>query len=200
MGHHVPRDDVVGGDVELLREEPGERAVLGSAESPHRHHVLLAVEDDSLLVHVAVEVDRELGQPEDGSIDLDEPDFARPQRDATREAEVAVEPRVDQRAAVHVDAELPVPGAAGVGARLHAQVRAVGVRADDDEPRSGVGGHVPRDDRAAADHERAAGRTVDGLTERLPAEARFGERRGCGLGRVIGRRRSPEELEEIDHP
>ena len=129
-----------------------------------------------MLVHVAVEVDRELGQPEERAIDLDEPDFARPQRDATREAEVAVEPRVDERAAVHVDAELAVPGAAGVGARLHAQVRAVGVGADHDEARSGVGGHVPRDDRAAPDDERAAGRTVDGLTERLPAEARFGER------------------------
>ncbi len=126
-----------------------------------------------LLVHVAVEVDRELGQPKERAIDLDEPDFSRTQRDTTREAQIAVEPRVDQRAAVHVDAELAVARTADVGAGLDAQVRAVGVRADHDEPRSGVGGHVPRDDRAAPHHEGAARRTVDGLTERLPAEARF---------------------------
>ena len=57
-------DDVVGSDVELLREEPGERAVLGSAEAPHRHQVLLPVEHDAALVHVAVEVDRELRHAE----------------------------------------------------------------------------------------------------------------------------------------
>ena len=60
MRHDVPRDDVVGGDVELLREEPGERAVLGSAEAPHRHHLLLAIEHHPALVHVTVQVDREL--------------------------------------------------------------------------------------------------------------------------------------------
>ena len=114
-----------------------------------------------MLVHVAVEVDRELGQPEQRAIDLDEPDFSRTERHAAREAEVAVEPRVDERAAVHVDAELAVARAADVGAGLDAQVRAVGVCADHDEPRRGVGGHVPRDDRATPHDEGAAGRTVD---------------------------------------
>ena len=43
-----------------------------------------------------------------------------------------------QRAAVHVDAELAVAGAARVGARLDPQVRAVGVRADHHEARARV--------------------------------------------------------------
>ena len=80
------------------------------------------------------------------------------QRDASRETEVAVEPRVDERAAVHVDADLAVPGAARVGTGLHAQVRAVGVGADHDEARSRVVGDVPRDDRAAPHRVRAARR------------------------------------------
>jgi hypothetical protein len=162
--------------------------------------MLLAIEDDALLVHVAIEMDRELGQSQQWAVDLDEPHLPRTQRDPTRQAQVAVEPRVDERAAVHVDAELPVPGAARVGTRLHPQVRAVGVRADHDESRRGLGRHVPRDDRAASHDERATGRTVDRLAERLPAEADLGERRGRRLGRVIRRRRPLEELEEIDHP
>ena len=53
------------------------------------------------------------------------------QHDAAGDAEVAVEPRVDQRAAVDLDAELLPTDAAGVGPRLDAQARRVGVGADE---------------------------------------------------------------------
>ncbi len=91
-------------------EEPRERPVLGSARVPTSAPRAAGGRAPRPLVHVTVEVDRELGQPEERAIDLDEPDFPRTQRDPTGEAEVAVEPRVDQRAAVHVDAELAVAG------------------------------------------------------------------------------------------
>ena len=94
--------------LELLREEAGERAFLGLPEPPHRHDVLLPVEHHTALVHVTVEVDRELRQPEQRPIDFDESHLTTSQRDSSRETEVAVEPRVDERAAVHVDADLAV--------------------------------------------------------------------------------------------
>ena len=62
--------------LELLREEAGERAFLGLPESPHRHDVLLPVEHHASLVHVTVEVDRELRQPQQRPIDLDESHLA----------------------------------------------------------------------------------------------------------------------------
>ena len=55
-------------------------------------------------------------------------------RHPARQAEVAVEPGVEQDAAVDLDAELAVAGPAGVGPGLDAQVGAVGVGADQAEP------------------------------------------------------------------
>ena len=80
--------------------------------------------------------------------------------DPPGQAEVAVEPRVEERAAVHLDGELAAAGPPGVGVRLDPQVRAVGVGADDPEPGgrrvwSGRGAPRPPGCRRAA---RSAGR------------------------------------------
>ena len=52
---------------------------------------------------------------------------------APGEREIAIEPRVEERAAVHLDAELRVALLRVLGVRLEPEVRAVGVRADDAE-------------------------------------------------------------------
>ena len=200
MGHHVPRDDVVDRDAQLLREEAGERAFFGLPESPHRHDVLLPVEHHTSLVHVTVEVDRELRQPEQRPIDFDESHLTTSQRDPSRETEVAVEPRVDERAAVHVDADLAIAGTARVGARLHPQVRAVGVGTDHHEAGARVVGHVPRDDRPAPHDVPAAGTPVERLADALAAEPRRVEEGRRRLRRVIWRRRAREEVEDVGHP
>ena len=57
--------------------------------------------------------------------------------DPAGQAEVAVEPRVEQHAAVDLDAELAAAGPAGVGAGLDPQVGAVGVGADQAEAVAG---------------------------------------------------------------
>ena len=161
---------------------------------------MLSIERDAALVHVTVEMDRELGEAQHGTVDLDETHFAGPQRDASGEAEVAVEPRVDEGAAVDIDADLPVPDASRIRARLHAEVRAVGVGADHDETRSGVVGDVPSDNRAAADRVCAARRSFDPGPELDATEARLVEQ-GCDrLRRVVRRRRVTEEVEQVGHP
>jgi hypothetical protein len=197
VGHDVPRHDVVDRDPELLGHERGEAAIVDGAEPPHRHDVLLAVERDAPFVHLPIEVDRELGQPQDRAVDLDEAHLAGAQCHSSRKAEVAVEPRVDERPAVHVDGNLAVPDAARVGARLHPQIRAVRVGADDHEPGGRVGGDVPGDDRAAPHDERATAVSVDRGAGLHAAEAGFLEHGGDRLGRVVGRGRARQELEKV---
>src|SRR5690606_19800330 len=58
----------------------------------------------------------------------------RTHHDAPREREVAIDPRVEQHAAVDLDADLVLPGALELGVGLDAEVRRVGVRADQSEP------------------------------------------------------------------
>jgi hypothetical protein len=53
----------------------------------------------------------------------------------TGQPEIAVEPGIEQRAAVDLDADLADAGRSGVGARLDPQRRAVGVRAEQPERR-----------------------------------------------------------------
>ena len=91
-------------------------------------------------VHLAVEVHGELrargrsaratSTSADGAVGGDQP---------PGDAEVAVEPRVVEDAAVHLDGELLPPERTGVGMRLHPQARRVGVATDDAERQGGVG-------------------------------------------------------------
>ena len=67
----------------------------------------LLVEHQPALVDVAVEVDRQLRHPADRLVDAHVDGGAVAQHDPAGDAEVAVEPRVEQRAAVDLDAELP---------------------------------------------------------------------------------------------
>ena len=91
-------------------------------------------------------------------------------RHAAGQAEVAVQPRVQQGAAVDLDAELAHAGGDVVRAGLDAQVGAVGVGAHDAERADGTGRLAPRDQRAAPAHVAPAGAAGQRLVERDLAE------------------------------
>ena len=127
-------------------------------DAPHRGEVLLGVELEALAVDVAVEVDGELGDPQQrpvevrtGALEL----AVDPDDDPARQAEVAVEPGVEQGAAVDLDAELPPPGqpvsGRGLIRRLGESVWAP-TRRNRRRARGAVG-HRPGHQRAAAGHE-----------------------------------------------
>ena len=139
-GHDVPRHHGVGRHVQLLGEVGPEGALVDRSEAPDRREVPLPVEHEALVVDVAVEVDRELRdaqhRPVVEEVGLGEPAGAV-EHDASGEPEVAVEPRVEQGAAVDLDAELSVALAAGVGSGLEPEAGAVGVGAHDRKPAAG---------------------------------------------------------------
>ena len=112
----------------------------------------LHVELEALGVDAAIEMDGELRHARHRSLGVDERRRAAAVDDVTGDAEVPVEPRVVQDAAVHLDAELLPAGGAGIGARVDPQTRRVGVGADDPQRcrRGEAGGEAPRDDRTVA--------------------------------------------------
>ena len=72
----------------------------------------LSIELQSLFAHVSVEVDRELGDAQQGAVVTDEsqrPIGAGADGDPTGDPQVSVEPGVEERPAVHLDAELLPP-------------------------------------------------------------------------------------------
>lgn len=176
VGHQVPAGDLARGQARLLLQEGDEIAVADVvAEAPDGLEVTLLVELEALGGDRPVEVDGELGDAQEGSVDVDEAAGAVAQGEPAGDAEVAVEPGVEQRAAVDLHGDLAPAVRAAVGAGLDPQVGGVGVGADDAE--GGVGGgalrHVPGDDRAAAQHVLAAQRSVPRVGLRDLPEARL---------------------------
>ena len=124
----------------------------------------------------------------------------RPDQHAAGDPEVAIEPRVEQHAAVDLDAELRVALGGVLGVRLEAQVRAVGVRADDAEPGALLRRreHEREQVRAAARHVVRAGREpvpAIGLVE--PAEAGGLEPAAALVDGVERRGRGAQEREQV---
>ena len=99
--------------------------------SPHRREVLLLVEDEASVVDVAVEVDCQLRNATDRLVDNDIDGRAVVQLDSAGDSQIPIEPRVDQRPAVDLDAQLLPTNATRIGARLDAQPGRVGVGADE---------------------------------------------------------------------
>ena len=99
--------------------------------SPHRREVLLLVEDKASVVDIAVEVDCQLRNATDRLVDNDIDSRPVVQHDSAGDSEVPVEPRVDQRPAVDLDAQLLPTNITRIGARLDAQPGRVGVGAYD---------------------------------------------------------------------
>ena len=130
MAHRVPGDDRRRLDAGRAGHERPEVGAVGHA--PQRAQVLLAVQHEAPLVDVAIEVDRELRDAQQRAVDTEQhfvdPTVA-PHRQPPRQPEVAVEPRVEQHAAVDLDAELAKAGRTAVGVGLDAQVGRIGVGA-----------------------------------------------------------------------
>ena len=193
--HQVPAGHLVLVEPGLLLDEADQVAFLYVvAEAPDRLEVALAVELEPVGVHRAVQVHGQLRYAQQRAVHVDQAVAAVPQGEAARDAEVAVEPGVEQRPAVDLDGDLPPAVRAGVGLRLHAQVRGVGVGADD--PVRGVGlgalGDVPGHDGAAAQHVLAAVRAVPGV--RLLDLPEPGLLQACGrVGHGVVLRRARRE-------
>ena len=163
----------------------------------------LRVEHEPLLVHPAIEVDGELGDAEERVVVLHEPDgqpFGAAHGHSAGDAEVPVEPRVEERTAVDLDADLAPSMAARVGMGLEAQVGGVGVRTDDAVARFGgavvVGG--PRHQGPAASED-VPSRSRRPLVAFVDADEPVLLESAAGLGDgVIGRGTRVEELAEVD--
>ena len=171
--------------------------VLARTGAPHRLEVSLAVEREAL-VHLAVEVDGQLRDAQErarphevlGAVLGDEP---------TGELQLAVEPRVEQRAAVDLDTRLQQPLRTRGGTRLQLERRRVGVGAEDPE-RGGRGGAIrlhPGDDCAVAHDDAPTGtrRPLVALLE--PLEAGRLEAGGDRCGGVVRRGRVADEVGEV---
>ena len=91
----------------------------------------MLVEQQALVVDVAVEVDRQLRYPRHRFVDVDEGDRAVAADDPAGDPQVAVEPAVQQHPAVDLDAERAPGGRDLIGVRVDPQPGGVGVRADD---------------------------------------------------------------------
>ena len=155
-------------------EPLGELAGRRRPAAPHRLEVLLRVEHQPAVVDVAVEVDRELRHPRDRLGDVDEVRRAVAGHDPAGDAEVAVEPRVEEHAAVDLDAELTPADRTGVGLRLDPQARAsrcgrrrFGTR----RRRRSSAGRTPGDQRAVADDVAGAGTPSHASARRDGVEA-----------------------------
>jgi hypothetical protein len=99
------------------------------AQPPHRLRLGLLVEGQAV-VDAAVEVDRELRKPQQGP-GVGQHDAAVGQREAPGETQLAVEPRVQQRTAVHLDRCLQPAARTRGRLRLELEAGGVGVRAED---------------------------------------------------------------------
>jgi hypothetical protein len=156
--------------------------------------VLLGVEQEPLGGDLAVQVDGELGDGAQRAVDPEQPDQSAsavaPDGHPPRQPEITVEPAVEEHAAVRLDRELPHPGAPDVGARLDAQVGAVGVRADDAEAvvRLVPGRRHPGDQAAAPHDVAAAWLSGPGRILCQPGEPRLAQDGRHGGTRVEGRR------------
>ena len=147
--HEVPGEDGRRVDVELGGDERREGPRGDVAEPPDGAEVLLGVEEQPLGGDLPVEVDRQLRNATDRSIDEEQAllEPARtPHDDPPGEPQVPVEPGVEQRAAVDLDGQLATACPPGVGVGLDPQVGAVGVGADDAEAAGGgvAGAASPR--------------------------------------------------------
>ncbi len=149
-------------------------------------HVLLRVELQAGVVHPAIEVDRELRHARDRPVHVDEVRRAVAGQDPSGDAEVAVEPRVEEHTAVDLDAELTPTRRIGVGVGLDAQAGRVGVGADQTERGVGTvaGREDPGDQRAVAGDDAACRHTVPRVALRDRGEARRLEAAAGGLDGV----------------
>ena len=203
VGHHVVAQHVDGRYPQLRGQEAGEAAGIRVADRPDGHHVLLGVELQAVRAQRGVQVDRELRDAQDGPVHPHQPHLetaGRAHHHPAGQPQVAVQPRIEQRAAVDLDAELPETGPAGIRAGLDPQRRAVGMRAE--QPEAGVRRRALRDDPGeqgtAVGHHVAARTGWPGLRLSHFGEAGRGQPAQRLGGGVIRRRRRVDEADEVE--
>ncbi len=149
------------------------------------------------VVGTPIEVDRELRNAADRA-GLHEVQRSVASDDAARDAEVAIEPRVEQRTAVDLDADL-LPAGISEDAGLHLERGRVVVRTDDPGARVSFERlrADPSDDGALADDESFAVDAVPILTLVALLETGCTETFGDGGCCVIRRGRCDDEVGEI---
>ena len=102
--------------------------------------MLLGIELQPLFSDFAKEVDGQVGNAQHRPGKIDEHGAHRPvleHADAPRQGEVAVEPGVEQHAAVGFNGELAVAVSRNIGRGLESEVRGIGVRTQNPETRLG---------------------------------------------------------------
>ncbi|MCY1411998.1 hypothetical protein D9M71_273940 [compost metagenome] len=148
--HHVGVEVVLAG--QLVGQQ---RAKIGTLVTGHlgqdRWQLGLRV-DHPAFVGGAVEVDRQVGDHRNRQLEVDQLAFdlaVAAEGHAPGQRQVTVEPGRQQRAAVHLDTQLPEALALQLGLRLDAQARAVGMGADhaDAVEQRGMAAELERDDR-----------------------------------------------------
>ena len=107
----------------LLADPAREVARCADTHAPNRGEVLLSVEDQSRVVDASVEVHCKLRHSGNRVADVDERGRAIGGDQQTSDTEVAVEPRVVEYSAVHLDTELLPSHAVCVGSRLDSKAR-----------------------------------------------------------------------------
>ena len=157
VGDQVVAVDLLAVALGLLRDV-GEDLQSGPADAPDRCGVLLLVQLQALVVDPAIEMDGELRDPHD-RLGADQPDLARGQHQPASQPQLAVEPGVEQRRTVDLDADLLPAVPAEIRSRLELEPGRVGVRAHDParRTRSRVLRHPPGDQRSVADQIVTAG-------------------------------------------
>jgi hypothetical protein len=137
----VVRDQLEPVDLVAVRSRaarPGGRPpAVRPAHAPDRRGVLLLVQLQAVVVDPAVEVDGQLRDPHD-RVRAHQLGPPVGQHHPPGEAELAVQPGVEQRAAVDLQAQLGVAEAAEVRLRLDREAGRVGVGADDPVRRTRV--------------------------------------------------------------
>ena len=158
VGHQVPADDRRRLDPRLLGDEPDQRRPRRPRRGPRSGCVCRCRSN----WRPFLPMDRSRWMASCGTRSSGRSTATRrvgpvAQRDTAGQAEVAVEPAVEQRPAVDLHGDLPPAVRAGVRERLDPQVRRVGVRADDPE-RGSRGARAPGRTRRRS--PRRAGRSA----------------------------------------
>ena len=185
VGEQVVAQDVAGLHPGLLGE--GRQQIGFGVEGEHRLGVGLAVEREAV-VDAPVQVNGQLWEASDG-VEPHQVLGAVAGDDAPGDAELPVQPRVEQRAAVDLDGYLPPAAAAEAGLGLDLQRRGVGVGSDDAQP-GGIADALrlpPGNHSTVPDNEEPAGplREPRPLVYRI--ETGIDEAQRDALGRVIAR-------------
>jgi hypothetical protein len=155
----VPSQDLVGRNTETLAHERGElRLLIQWIERENGQHLRLRIERETTRIHLSIEMDGEVGDATQRLVDAQQATRTATQAHASSQRQIAIEPGGQEHTTIDLDGELMGSLRAKIGLGLHAQIRRVRVRANQQESRVRgrlLTGHE-RDHATAALHHVAA--------------------------------------------